>query len=188
MNLHEQVTQPTVPPYRKRRVKRQPVIQPEDPSIRYIPLTQGQVAIVDAEDYEWLSEFNWSALWYPSAKTFYAIRNRRKAEGPPKIISMHREIMKAAKDQEVDHNGCHNWHQNMRLVTHSQNQCNRIVKVATATGFKGVDFFKRYGKWRARIQANKKAYCLGYFGTAEAAHAAYVAAAKEKHGEFANWG
>lgn len=36
------------------RKKRHEVIQPIDTEYRLIPLTQGQVAVVDAADYEWL--------------------------------------------------------------------------------------------------------------------------------------
>jgi hypothetical protein len=39
-----------------------------------IPLTQGQYAIVDAEDYERLSRFNWYARWCPYTNSFYAGR------------------------------------------------------------------------------------------------------------------
>jgi hypothetical protein len=50
-------------------------------------------------------------------------------------------------------------------------------------GFKGVTFEKR--RFRAQITKDDKQYHLGYFATPEAAHAAYVEAAKRLHGEFA---
>jgi len=39
-----------------------------------IELTQGQVAIVDDEDYEYLSQWNWQAAWQKNIKSFYAVR------------------------------------------------------------------------------------------------------------------
>ena len=36
--------------------------QPPNDKVRYIPLTRGLHAIVDTEDYEWLSQCKWSAL------------------------------------------------------------------------------------------------------------------------------
>ena len=42
---------------------------------REIPLTQGQFATVDADNYEWLSQFKWSARWAKNTRSYYAIRN-----------------------------------------------------------------------------------------------------------------
>src|SRR5260370_639205 len=129
MDLLEQATQPTAPPYRKRPVKRHPVIQPDDLTIRYIQLTKGQVAIVDAENYEELAKYNWDAV--RDGKTFYAER-KGIVNGKRRTILMHRVIMKAADDQEVDHrngNGCHNTYHNMRDATRGQNACNQRTRI-----------------------------------------------------------
>ena len=42
---------------------------------KIIPLTQGYVAAVDAEDYEKLSTFNWSAKVKPGGMCIYAVRS-----------------------------------------------------------------------------------------------------------------
>ncbi|MHC4173087.1 MAG: hypothetical protein ACYST5_09130, partial [Planctomycetota bacterium] len=55
---------------------------------RLIPLTQGQFAIVDAEDYHRLAQHKWCAV--KGRDTFYA---QRFKDG--KIVGMHREIMRA---------------------------------------------------------------------------------------------
>jgi hypothetical protein len=39
--------------------------------------------------------------------------------------------------------------------------------------YKGVDFFKRNGRYRARASVNGDVYFLGYFETAELASEAY---------------
>jgi hypothetical protein len=74
-----------------RHVHRHEVVQPQDPSYRLIPLTYGQNTIVDTENYDWLMQWEWEALWDPKTKSYYAVRYQRD-----KIIWMHREIMKRA--------------------------------------------------------------------------------------------
>ena len=86
-----------------------------------IPLTQGQFAIVDAEDYEWLSRHKWCAA--KSRDNFYAHRF-----GDGTIVNMHREIMRAPKGVICDHknhNGLDNRKSNLRLCTSAQNQYNK---------------------------------------------------------------
>lgn len=82
----------------------------------------------------------------------------------------------------------HNWIDNLRLATNSQNCGNGKRRKTNTSGYKGVSFDKKEGKWRATIYLNYKQMFLGYFETPEAAHAAYVAKAKELFGEFANNG
>ena len=48
--------------------------EPPNDSIRYIPLTRGLFAIVDAEDYEWLSKYKWQVQPSANHGTYYAKR------------------------------------------------------------------------------------------------------------------
>ena len=77
---------------------------------------------------------------------------------------------------------------NLRVATRSQNHANRRAYKSGRSGFKGASYHKRVGRWQAQIQKDKKLHCLGYFGTAEEAHAAYCEAAERLHGEFARTG
>jgi hypothetical protein len=74
---------------------------------------------------------------------------------------------------------------NLREATHSQNLANQRIHTKSSSGFKGVSWFERDRKWRAQIKINYKDHHLGYFDTAESAHAAYVAAASAAFNEFA---
>lgn len=85
----------------------------------------------------------------------------------------------------IDGNGQNNDPANLRLATRSGNMQNRGAYQNNTSGFKGVGWHKKTQKWQARIRHNWKRYALGYFDTPEEAHAAYVRAAEELHGEFA---
>ncbi len=166
MNLQEQATQPL------------------DPEYRLIPLTQGQFAKVDPEDYDWLMQWKWCAAWDKDTQKFYAIRGQYRPGRGPKCIRMAREIAKAPDGVLVDHwnhDTLDNRRLNLRKADESQNCMNR--KVCGSSGLKGV--WPIAGKWRAVIKCRGKRKHLGYFSTPELAYAAYCAAAKELHGEFA---
>jgi hypothetical protein len=99
-----------------------------------IPLTQGKFAIVDAEDFDRLKQYQWHACKCKS--TFYACR----AEGG-RTIRMHRQIMCAPKGllvDHIDHNGSNNRKSNLRLCTHAQNCYNQQVSSTGSSKYKGV--------------------------------------------------
>jgi hypothetical protein len=92
---------------------------------------------------------------------------------------------------EVDHiNGdrCDNRLSNLRLASFSENRRNARRSKLNTSGYKGVGLHKASGRWHARIKHAKKYRSLGYFDSPEEAHAAYVTAAAELHGAFANPG
>ena len=89
---------------------------------------------------------------------------------------------------EIDHvNGfpIDNRWTNLREATSAQNQANRRTNKYNTSGFKGVIWDKHRQRWCARIGKDGRLIFLGYFDTPAAAHAAYVAAAPEHHGDFA---
>jgi hypothetical protein len=73
---------------------------------------------------------------------------------------------------------------NLRSATPSQNNANRRRARNNISGFKGVWFRQRTGKWQAEIRKDGKSRHLGLFPTAADAHAAYCAAAREIHGAY----
>lgn len=173
----------------KRAVERHAVVQPEDKSIRIVPLTQGQVAIVDAEDYERISHNNWHAAKPNKTRPFYAQRGGRK-NGKPYGVWMHREIIGAISGDGkwVDHingNTLDNRKSNLRFVTPSQSNMNKSVKSNSKTGIKGVRWRDDCQKWEARITLQQKEISLGMYASPKDAHAAYCEAAKSLFGEFA---
>lgn len=73
---------------------------------------------------------------------------------------------------------------NLREATQVQNLHNVGLTSANTTGFKGVSFHKRSGKFIAAARIHGKKTHLGLHATAELASEAYQAAAKEHHGTF----
>lgn len=148
-----------------------------------IPLTRGYVAIVDREDYERLSKFNWQAL-VRKRGTIYATR-AEYGNGAKRMIYMHREIVGAQRGVEIDHidgNGLNNTRANLRLATRSQNSCN--ARYSSQSGVRGVHKIVSI-RYQASVGVNRKHYYLGTWGTVDDACRAYDAAAVALQGEFA---
>lgn len=151
-----------------------------------IPLTKGQFAIVDDEDYDWLMQWKWHY------STGYAMRKQSgPRDAPHPTILMHRAILAPPHGMFIDHinmNGLDNRRCNLRICTASQNNYNRIpYRTKTATSqYKGVRFHRLRNKWHAFIVLHKgKQTHLGYFTSEIDAAKAYDVAARAHFGEFA---
>ena len=154
-----------------------------------IQLTQGKVAIVDDEDFDYLNQWKWSLR--PTGNGIsYAIRGFKKHEKSKiKSISMHRQIMNPDKGYVIDHidgNTLNNQKINLRICTQSQNCGNQKIPINNTTGFKGVQFNKIQNRYYAQITVNKKNIYLGSFIDPIDAAKAYNEAAIKYKGEFAN--
>lgn len=155
-----------------------------------IPLSQGQFAIVDEADYEWLSQWKWYATWSLHTKTFIAIRKGKREPGRRESIMMHREILglKYGDRGHTDHingNTLDNRRENLRVVTYSQNNMNRRMPRNNTSGHKGLFQVRKNGRWQVTLSKDKKRYYFGSYVTREEAIAVLNQACEKLHGEYA---
>lgn len=157
--------------------------------MKTIPLTQGQVAIVDDRDAPALILTKWKAV-RKKGLYWYAQRNVTR-NGKRTGVGMHSQIMGFPKCL-VDHrNGdtLDNRRRNLRKATHSQNRSNstkrRDWKQKCTSKFVGVFRNKRGCRWVAHITHGGRMKRLGLFDSPEAAALAYNKAALLKWGDFA---
>lgn len=87
----------------------------------------------------------------------------------------------------VDNNPSNNKIENLREANRTNNCQNTRIRKTNKSGCKGVSWFKKYSKWIAQIQVNKKKMNLGYFDDPKEAAEAYKEAAIKNFGKFANY-
>lgn len=166
---------------------------PLEKSYREIPLTKGQIAIVDAADYESISQHKWYAHAQSRMGLFYAARRVRLPDGRSVISMMHREILGLPHEDPrfVDHkhrdNTLDNRRSNLRTANRKQNDANSRLRITNRSGYRGVSFSNdgRPNPWYVQIQNDGKNIFLGRYRTAEDGARAYDRKNLELRGEFA---
>jgi hypothetical protein len=143
----------------------------------FLPLTRGQLAIVDADELGFLQQWSWWAV--PSGRV-HIVWYARCARGP-----MHRVLLAAPKGLVVDHwNGdtLDNRRANLRLCTQRENTLNR--QSASLSGYRGVRQASG-GRWQAIITEAGRTAHLGMFDSPIEAALVYDRRCRELHGAFA---
>ncbi|WP_394118276.1 HNH endonuclease [Xanthobacter lutulentifluminis] len=116
-----------------------------------------------------------------------------KARGYPQIgahrlawVYMFGGIPTGLEVDHIDGDPSNNRISNLRLATSTQQKMNKRVQANNRSGLKGAFYHecRRGKKWRSQIKANGRVVFLGYFHTAEEAHAKYAMACREYFGEF----
>ncbi len=145
--------------------------------MKQIPLSKGQYALIDDNDYPLLVNYS----WHYNTKG-YAYYSKSMTEK----VSMTSMIMNPPKGYEVDHidrNPLNNQRYNLRIVTHQQNCHNRSKPKRGNSPYVGVEF--QDGNWSAFLTINGKYTYLGQFPTASIAALARDMWEVYYHGKYA---
>lgn len=138
----------------------------------FVELTKGHEAKISISDAPFVSAYFWHAA--TPGKAIYAAR-RDPTRG---IVLLHRELMGATCDQQVDHingNTLDNTRGNLRLCSAAQNSWNKHVKQPrrgrpeAPTGVCFVPEIHASKPWLAYANLNRKRKYLGYHETMEQA-------------------
>ena len=151
-----------------------------------VSLTQGYIAIIDLCDVDLVSGHAWQAFVRNENLT-YAMAHSRGG-GKRRCIYMHKLILPVEKPLTVDHrdgDGLNNRRYNLRPAEKAQQSWNVRKPTGGTSALKGVHWLSREGKWRSRIKVRGQDVTVGYFDSELEAKAAYDAAARHHHGEFA---
>lgn len=159
--------------------------------MKKILLTQSKTAIVDDEDFEYLSNnFKWIACkkrdaWYVKAhlhSKYYGEANNKSRH-----VYMHRILLNAKNNEQVDHingDGLDNRRENLRICDNAQNHWNVGKQKNNKSGFKGVSFCKLTNSWKVRIHIRNKEKWLGRYKDINEAVKIYNEAVMKYYGEF----
>jgi len=143
-------------------------------------------AVVDPEDYERICDIgHWCA-----SSDGYAHTAFKKANGKPTTLLMHHAVKNFKYDPNVDLEIHHinrdkldNRKGNLEPVTHQKNLIEREMYSNNKSGYKGIHWDKRAGKWMAQITVDGKQKYLGLFTNIEDAVKAYKEAELKYYGE-----
>lgn len=144
-----------------------------------IALTNGKFAIVDEDDYDRVSNYNWH------------ISGNGYAKGHINgfLTLMHRFVMGITDPtihiDHIFHNKLDNRKSQLRLCVNSQNHMNQRPQKGKSSKYKGVSFSKARRMWIANINYNRKMYNLGGFHDEKDAALTYNKKAKEIFGDYA---
>lgn len=152
--------------------------------MKIIKLTQNQVALVDDEDYEYLSQWKWFAHYIKDTDSYYA--RRMEGKFPSRyMVHMSRVVVHTPDDMKCDHinhNTLDNRKQNLRNATISQNNTNARIYKNNKLGEKHI--IQYYSKFRVQIYKDKKRVICETFDSLEQAKKFRDAILPKVHGEF----
>ena len=164
------------------RARRPAVIQPA--THRLIPLTRGAVVKVDTEDFDYLSQFNWSYTDAGYARRTIKIDGKKTNERLHRVVAARISGKPIPAEVQIDHiNGnrldCRRI--NLRQATPQQNSRNSSRR--NSLGYTGVA--KNHKRFLAHISYMKSRVYVGTFDTPQEAAYMRDCYAIALHGDFA---
>jgi hypothetical protein len=151
--------------------------------MREIPLSQGQFALVDDQDFPLLSDFRWCYRAERDGRQGYAVRHV-KVGGKDRLSYLHREVLPAPVGHEtifLNHDRLDCRRANLKVVTKEEARRHHRVRSDSRSGVKGVRFNPDGGTWTAVTYRHGHCYHVGSYYTREQAQAAYEAEQKKEN-------
>jgi hypothetical protein len=112
---------------------------------------------------------------YKSHRIIYALYHNLELDQLPRCLD------------HIDRNKVNSHPLNLRPVTQQQNVMNQSKRKDSTSGFTGVSWSKRHGKWETHVQINKKKKHLGLFSNLEDARKVSEEARIKHYGEFSRF-
>jgi hypothetical protein len=155
--------------------------------VKRIPLSQGQVALVDDADYPLLSDFKWSYRPERNNAQGYAVRHK-KINGKDRLAYLHREILPPPEGHEViflNHDRLDCRRDNLKIVSKEEARRHHRVRRDSKSGIKGVRYNPETETWSAFVYRGGRAYHVGTYYSPEQASAAYEAELRKENSGLA---
>lgn len=114
-----------------------------------------------------------------SADHVEKIRNANKGRKYSEEFSRKMSLIAYSRDKPSEATRAKMSENTKRYAENIENRYKKKTYSNSTTGYKGVCFYKKTGKFRARLTMNNKRFCLGSFDTAEQAYNAYCIALNE---------
>ncbi len=124
-------------------------------------------ALVDAVDFEWLSQWRWclGADGYAMRNEWLAGRARKQ-----RTVLMHRAILglepgDPRQGDHVNRDRLDYRRENLRIAERAEkdNQQNVPANAGSSSQYRGVCWDKQHRKWKAQVQLDGRQHYLGYF-------------------------
>lgn len=158
--------------------------------MKQLPLTKGYFALVDEDDYYWVSQFNWCAIELNGQ--VYARRSKKKGtlrSNEPYEVYLHRVIAKCTDKSKVvdhiDHDGLNCQKNNLRICSAEENKRYTSSHKDSFSKHLGVSFDKSRNKWIAQLKHNGVRVLSKRYDTELEAAQAYNKASLLYNKEFA---
>lgn len=168
--------------------------------MKEIILTRGQAALVDDDDFDYLSQWKWNAYRRDERCTYYAVRSCYEG-GKKKTLRMHNVIFQRHNPtpytelDHIDRNGLNNTKSNLRACTRSENLFNRRnfgalpkgIRLQKSTYTDSENKTRIYTKYQARINVNGRSIFLGNYSNLDDAINAYAEASEKYYPNYATY-
>jgi len=157
--------------------------------MKKIKLTQGKFAIVDDEDFRFLSRFKWKLITHKNGKNGGVITSFWSSQQHPTSIPMWGFLVRRPNGFErvvhLNKNGLDYRKKNLCVEKWGTFQHTLGKRKGTSSKFRGVSWNKEKMKWDTYISIKNKTHHLGKFRSEVSAAKAYNKKAIELYGHLA---